>query len=460
VKADSYSYPVNGDLEQAGDNARIRYFWILVLLGAHVPLAYLMRLSRYVATAHALIILILGLWFIVRDKQPYRLIYLTGYIAGADVLWRMTKAVVFWEFGKYAICLLLVLAILKWRTRRRFLPLLYGLLLLPSIFLTVSSYSLGIARKEISFNLSGPITLAITAFFFSGVKLSRQDIWKIILYTIMPVTGILFLAIFKMYSLDYIHFTADSTSLTSGGFGPNQVAAVLGLGALLCWLFIVTQEKFSLMCWVVSGFMIGFLTQAFLTFSRGGVYNFFIAAPLATFYLIKKRQKVLSILGFSALILCLFIFLIIPKMEHFTGGMFGERFSETSTTGRWELIKLDLKLWKKNFLFGVGPGVSGGARFQADRPDTLVTSSGGEYLAAHTEYSRCLAEHGFLGLMALFLLGLMFLQAFLRASTPWAKGLTLAFMVWSLMEMSHAAMRLAAISYFYGLPFANFEDES
>ena len=46
----------------------------------------------YVATAHALIILTLGLWFIVRDKQPYRLIYLTGYIAGADVLWRMTKA--------------------------------------------------------------------------------------------------------------------------------------------------------------------------------------------------------------------------------------------------------------------------------------------------------------------------------------------------------------------------------
>jgi hypothetical protein len=131
--------------------------------------------------------------------------------------------------------------------------------------------------------------------------------------------------------------------------------------------------------------------------------------------------------------------------------------SDTNTTGRWDLIKLDLQLWEKNFLFGVGPGVSSTARFQTGRSD-LVTSSG-SYLASHTEYSRLLAEHGFLGLIALFLLGLMFLQAFLRAPTPLAKGLALAFMVWSLAEMTHAAMRLAAISYFYALPFAHFEDK-
>ena len=232
----------------------------------------------------------------------------------------------------------------------------------------------------------------------------------------MPIIGIVFLAIFKMYSVDYIQFTTDSNPITSGGFGPNQVSAGLGLGALLCWLFIITQDKFSFMCWVVSGLMIVFLTQAFLTFSRGGVYNFLLAAPLATYYLIRKRQKVLSILGFSTLILCIFGFIIFPKMEHFTGGMLGKRFSQTKTTGRWELIKLDLKLWEKNFLFGVGPGVSASERFQTDRPD-IITSSGA-YKEAHTEYSRLLAEHGLLGLMALCLLGLMFLQAFLRAPTP------------------------------------------
>lgn len=459
MKAESYSYPVNRSLEQTGDDARIRYFWILVLLAAHAPLAYAMRLSHYVATAHALLILVLGLWFIVRDKQPYRLIYLTGYIVGADVLWRMTRAEVLWEFGKYAICFLLILGFLKWRARRRFLPLLYGLLLIPSIFFTVSSNSLWQSKGDISFNLSGPLTLAIAAFFFSGVKLRRKDVWNIILYTIMPIVGIAFLAIFKMYSINYIRFTINSNYITSGGFGPNQISALLGLGALLCWLFIVTQDKFSIVCWIMSGLMIGFLTQAFLTFSRGGVYNFVIAGSLATYYLIKRRQKVLSILGFSALILCIFGFIIFPKMEHFTGGMVGERFTDTSTTGRWELIKLDLKLWEKNFLFGVGPGGSASERFQTNRDNNIITPSVGQYKSAHTEYSRLLAEHGLFGLVALGLLGVMFLQAFLRAPTPLAKGLTLAFMLWALAEMSHAAMRVAAISYFYALPFANFKDE-
>ena len=264
-----------------------------------------------------------------------------------------------------------------------------------------------------------------------------------------------FLAIFKIYIGRLHHNLAfNSNAITSGGFGPNQVSAILGLGALLCWLFIITQKKFTTVCWIMSGLMVGFLAQAILTFSRGGVYNFMLVAPLATLYLMRKRQKVLSILVFSALMVSIFVFLVIPKMERFTGGKLGARFSDTGTTGRWELIKLDLELWEKNFLFGVGPGISASERFQTDRSG-MVTSSGA-YMAAHTEYSRLLAEHGLLGLIALFLLGLMFLQAFLRAPTPLAKGLTLAFMLWSLAEMTHAAMRLAAISYFYALPFRHF----
>lgn len=453
----SYVITPHGAQDQVSDRDRIGYFWIVVLLGIHAPLGYLMRISFIVASVHALTILALGLWFILRDKQPFRLIYLTGYIAGADVLWRMTKAAVFWEYGKYLLCLLFILGMLKWRGRRQFLPLLYGILLLPAVFFTVSSHSLLASRLDISMNLSGPISLAIAALFFSGVKLGRQEISKLIFYTIMPITCVAFLAIFKIYTVSDITFTFGSNAITSGGFGPNQVSAILGLGALLCWLFIITQEKFTTVCWIMSGLMVWFLAQAILTFSRGGVYNFMLAAPLATLYLMRKSQKVLSILVLSILMVSIFAFLVIPKMERFTGGKLGARFSDTSTTDRWELIKLDLELWEKNFLFGVGPGVSASARFQTDRPD-IVTSSGA-YMTAHTEYSRLLAEHGLLGLMALLLLGLMFLQAFRRASTPYAKGLTLAFMVWALAEMAHAAMRIAAISFLFALPLAKFEDK-
>jgi O-antigen ligase len=454
---ESYSYPVSEALTKPRNDAGSGYFWIFVLLGAHVPLGYLMHLSSQVATIHALVILVLGLWFVMGDQQPCRLVYLTGYIAGADVLWRMTEAGVLWEFGKYAICLLFILGWFKWKMRLRGLPLLYAFLLIPGVLLTLlAGGSLWEAKREISFNLSGPMTLAIAAVFFSGVKLDRREIWRLLLYTIMPIISIVFLAIFKMYTIKHIEFSLNSNFLTSGGFGPDQVSAILGLGALLCWVFIVTQDKFNSACWLISGLLITFLIQSLLSFSRGGVANFLVAVLFATPFLVAKRQKVLSVTVTGLIILALFVAVIIPKMEKFTHGNLGARFSDTSTTGRWQIMKRDLELWQENFLFGVGPGRSATERYQIDRPKTVIPSTFA-FAAAHSEYSRLLAEHGVLGLMAFLLLGFMFLQAWLRAPTPLAKGLTLAFMLWSLAEMGHAAMRLAAISFFYALPFADLD---
>jgi O-antigen ligase len=90
---------------------------------------------------------------------------------------------------------------------------------------------------------------------------------------------------------------------------------------------------------------------------------------------------------------------------------------------------------------------------------TQVVTSSGQGIAAHTEYSRLLAEHGLLGLFAIILLFFMAIRAFWHAPTAQAKGLTVAFMGWSLIEMLHQAMRLAAISYFFALPLATLEDE-
>jgi O-antigen ligase len=455
----SYSYQVSETLDKPSDSANIRYFWIFILLGIHVPLGYLMYLSPYVATIHALVILVLGLWFIVHDPQPFRLIYLTGYVAGADVLWRMTQAKVFWEFGKYAIIILFILGLLKWKMRLLHRSLLYIFLLIPSVFLTVfGGDSLLNARREISFNLSGPITMAIAIIFFSGVKLKIDKVWRLLFYAVMPIMSIVFLVMFNIYTAKAIYFTMGSNFIASGGFGPNQVSAILGLGALLCWLFIVTQNRFTAVCWIISGMMIAFLMQSMLTFSRGGVANFLVAALFATPFLVAGRHKILSVMMTGIIILGIFGAVIIPKMEHFTKGALGDRFSDTSTTGRWQIMKQDLELWQENFLLGVGPGRSATERFQIDRP-MIFNSSTSLTAAAHSEYSRLLAEHGLLGLMALFLLGFMFLQAFLSAPTPRAKGLTLAFMLWSLAYMGHAAMRLSAISYFFALPFANFTEE-
>ena len=436
-------------------------FWLLTAIAFHLPLAYLMRASSPVATLHALAAVALGLWFIVQDKQPFRLIYLTGYIIGAEVLWRMTKVGLLWEYDKYAVSFLLLLAMMRWRKSFKTLPLIYGLLLLPAAVMTVTnSASIFQARSDISFNLSGPFALTIAALFFSGIEITGRQLRQLLLYTIMPIAGVAFLVLIKSDTATLADFASvQSNALTSGGFAPNQVSAILGLGALLCWVFILTQGTVTKTTWVLSLLLVWFLAQAFLTLSRGGVFNFLVAASLATPFLAKKQGKMLSILILSGIILVIFVFLIIPRMDRFTGGALTERFSETTTTGRYELVMEDLRLWEDNFLLGVGPGRAVYLRDRQAGPSG-ITSSGPAGLAAHTEYSRLLSEHGLLGLLALLLLVVMFFGTFLGAKTSLAKGLTLAFMLWSLAEMSHAAMRLAAISYFFALPFAEFKDEN
>src|SRR3954470_24884632 len=71
----------------------------LTLLFAHVPIAILMKQVPTLATIHALLVVILGLFWGAKG-QIERVAYLGAYIAGSDVLWRMCGAQVFWEMGK------------------------------------------------------------------------------------------------------------------------------------------------------------------------------------------------------------------------------------------------------------------------------------------------------------------------------------------------------------------------
>src|SRR5204862_2659685 len=103
-----------------------------------------------VATAHALLTLGVAVIWALVDRRCAAVAYSGAYIMGAEVLWRLTSARVFWEFGKYAVVLLVGLALLRhppgWRRTR--LPLLYLLLLLPAGVLTVQALGVSLAARE------------------------------------------------------------------------------------------------------------------------------------------------------------------------------------------------------------------------------------------------------------------------------------------------------------------------
>lgn len=114
---------------------------------------------------------------------------------------------------------------------------------------------------------------------------------------------------------------------------------------------------------------------------------------------------------------------------------------------RVNLAKADYDLFLANPVAGVGVGMSYYYRIAP------VSE------APHTEYSRILAEHGVLGILALTILVGMLITAFFRTSNTMAQAWLVASVGWAAVEMSHAAMRIVAISFMLGLAFATLEVE-
>lgn len=418
---------------------------MLLFFIAHVPLALLMMKSPMVSTAHALATLLVGLWYAGANAKPEYIAGMAAYVTGAETLWRMTRATVFWEFGKYALIAIFLVAIVRsGRLRGPMWTLLYFLLLLPSLVLPMTNVDFGEFRNQVSFNLSGPLTLAISVWFFTGLEFSQAQIQRIYAALIGPTIGVATIAIFDTLSANRILFTNNSNFTTSGGFGPNQVSAALGLGALLAFLLSLDPRAtrgFKLLMRVLLFIL---AIQSALTFSRGGLYAAGGAAIIAVFFVIRLPQTRFKIVGGIVVLMLVTNLVLIPQLDDFTNGAFTRRFTNTKLTGRDKLIRADLQAWSENPLFGVGPGQAKAYR-QDFRADT----------SAHTEFSRLVAEHGVFGLVAMLLLLLMALQHLKRANPGPGKASTAAMISWSFFYMMTAAMRLAAPSFVFGLAAAN-----
>jgi hypothetical protein len=418
---------------------------------AHPFLALAMRNSVLFATAHALFTVALGFSFALFSRDARKVGYVAAYVAGAEVLWRMTEAHIFWEAGKYFTILILGIALLRIKPwQRSGLPILYFGLLCVSLPLTLSRLGLSsAARDAISFNLSGPLALMVCALYFSQMTVDLAAIRRLVWSLIMPILGIATITLSSMLAASQILFTDESNFVTSGGFGPNQVSAVLGLGGSLA-LILSGKGKNPARRWIALILAVGLLSLSALTFSRGGLYNATVMLVLVfAHYLRSPRGRVVSM---SALILLGLAggYVIFPRLNAMTGGMLEQRFASLDLTLRGQIARADLTLWSANPLLGVGAGLSA-----ADRMDLLGNAD-----AAHTEYTRLLAEHGIGGLLALLVLLVMPIRAYLRVPSLENQAWVSALLGWSLMEMSHAAMRIVAISFLFGLALVNWKRES
>lgn len=419
----------------------------LLLTILHIPLGLVLYRLGALGAIHPLIVLLLGLYLAFRKSVKIeRVAFVAAYLIGAEVLWRMSgaAAAVGWEFGKYGAAVLMIVALAQrghWKIPT--MPLLYLIFLLPSCLLTLTGSEFENAREKLSFNMSGPFLLFVACWFFSHVRINQFQLKKLLLMIAVPLVSVAVATLFYAVTVPDIQFGNESNFATSGGFGPNQVSSMLGLGVfvcLACYLLFKNNYRDTIYLVVL---MILFAAQSVLTFSRGGIYNAVGAVVIVLFFQMRNFnsgvKKLIPVLGITLV----FLILIFPFLNDFTGGNLQERFESTDSTNRIEIIESDFQLFMENPILGTGVGES--KRERKEFLDFQATS--------HTEFSRIISEHGVFGIFSLIALGLATIYNLRRQKTTLGKALVGGVVIWSSLFMMNAGMRLAAPAFMWSLSF-------
>ena len=327
----------------------------------------------------------------------------------------------------------------------RILPIVYFVLLLPALLIVFSSLGFESSRNEISFNLSGPLAVMISALYFSQLRQTEEQLYRLLLVICIPICSIVTIALYSTLTSRTILFNNASNFRTSGGFGPNQVSSVLGLGALVAFFYVLNGRSRIAFKVLLVGLIFLFATFSALTFSRNGLFTAAAAAVASSIFLLKDTRARLKVGLLVTLILVGAYYVIVPRLETFTSGAIISRFGNTSLTGRDNMALTDLRVWWDNPILGVGPGMAGNYNESKFGPTGIP---------AHTEFSRMLSEHGLLGLISLLLLVFMAIDNFNQSRDMQHRPLVIGLLTWTLLYMLGNAMRLLAPAFIFGVTFS------
>lgn len=381
----------------------------------------------------------------------------SSYIVGVEVFIRMTGGLILYETGKYSVILFLVLGILLGKFKQVFSVqyVFYILLLLMGIAFTQVPEGESL-RKNILFNLSGPIVLGVSAFYFYKRPISRKKLHDALFFMLLPLLSMVIYLYFRTPDLKEIVFNSEANFATSGGFGPNQVATAIGMGMFILTVFLLPQIKLSGFLFLDAIFLIYFSYRGLLTFSRGGIITAFISLLLfSIFYVIHKK---ISFNVFFKYLFVIFFFLtsIWVYTSGITGGMLENRYTgrnklgvkEDISSGRLKIFEIQFD----NFLtnpFGIGVG---NGKYERRKQIEKVTG------ASHNEVGRLLEEHGLIGFFLLILLMTVPILNFINADFYGKAFISGFYIIWFL-TINHSAMRIALPGFIYALTLITIYDD-
>jgi len=425
----------------------------------HVILGFLGYLFRdYVRYIFLLALVIIVYQAFKNRNRNHEVLIGAAYVTGFEVFSRMTGGVGFsYEFAKFAVIGFLLLGMLYQGFQRKSWPyVIFIFLLMPAVLITAILIDYKTTfLSTVTFNLSGPICLGVSALYCYDRKITRETFHKILKACLYPIVAMtVYLYFYTPDIRDVITGTASNFE-ASGGFGPNQVATVLGLAMFILFtrLLLFKDKIVQLIDISLLGLM---AYRAFVTFSRGGVLTALIIAFLfLAIYLYRSGGKErFFVLTKVAIVIgvCIFTWLITSV---FTSGLIDKRYANQDalgrekkdvSTGRKQLIEGELAAFIENPFVGIGVG----------RSKEIHEEKLGYISATHNEISRMLSEHGILGIFALFIL---LITPLVLRSRNRSNLYVFSFLAFWFLTINHSSMRIAAPAFIYGLSVLSISNE-
>ncbi len=424
--------------------------YVLLIL-CHAILGLLIFVLPFIAKIYTILTFLFGLFYIIKTKNKNsEVLIMCAYVVGMEVLLRMTGAMILNEFGKYSVLVYMLLGMIySGFSNKAFIYWIFLLLLIPGIIMSTVALNIDTnIRKAIAFNISGPVCLGVSSIYCYQRKISFDRLKDVITSFALPLVCMLVYLFLYTPSVKDVITGTQSSFETSGGFGPNQVSTLLGLGIFVFFAQLLFNSKSRLIQLINAGFVLVFAFRGIVTFSRGGV----ITAIVMIFVLLivmyfKASPNIRSKIG--RIILLSFLagsgVWIYSSIQ--TRGLINKRYAnedalgrkkESQLSGREVLIETELNMFLDNPFLGVGVGKNKELRKQQTGID----------LATHNEITRMLAEHGLFGVIALLILFFTPILLFLNNSQ---NIFAISFLIFWLLTINHAAMRTAAPAFVYAL---------
>ncbi|MEP2404753.1 MAG: O-antigen ligase domain-containing protein, partial [Nonlabens ulvanivorans] len=137
-------------------------------------------------------IIYFGLRVLLQKDSGQEALLACAYLVTLEVFLRMNQALIFYEFMKYLVIVFMIMGIIMRGFSLKSIPyVFYLLLLIPSIIVAAGNIPLGESlRKAVAFNLSGPVTLGITAIYCYQRTITNTRLDQILKLCVGPVVMI------------------------------------------------------------------------------------------------------------------------------------------------------------------------------------------------------------------------------------------------------------------------------